>query len=75
VHISPPVAEIPGCTIAAARAGKHIVLGKPMAMTPVEADDMVAAVETDDVGLMRCGRPRRVVAVAGALIPPSPGLA
>jgi predicted dehydrogenase len=45
VHIAPPVAEIPGCTIAAAGAGKHIVLGKPMAMTTVQADDMVAAVE------------------------------
>jgi predicted dehydrogenase len=45
VHISPPVSDIPGYTIAAARAGKHIVLGKPMAMTTVEADDMVDAVE------------------------------
>src|SRR5438093_6355314 len=31
VHIAPPVAEIPEATIRAARAGKHIILGKPMA--------------------------------------------
>ena len=29
VHIAPPVAEIPECTIKAAQAGKHMVLGKP----------------------------------------------
>jgi predicted dehydrogenase len=45
VHIAPPVAEIPGCTIKAAKAGKHIILGKPMAMTVQQADRMVRAVE------------------------------
>ena len=45
VHISPPVAEIPECTIKAARAGKHIIMGKPMAMTLEQADEMVQAVE------------------------------
>lgn len=49
VHISPPVSEIPECTIAAARAGKHIVLGKPMAMTVQQADEMVRAVEAAGV--------------------------
>ena len=33
----------------AARAGKHMVLGKPMAMTVAQADEMVAAVETSGV--------------------------
>jgi predicted dehydrogenase len=45
VHIAAPVAEIPDLTIRAARADKHIVLGKPMAMTVAQADDMVDAVE------------------------------
>ena len=45
VHISPPVAEIPACTIAAARAGKHMIMGKPMAMNMQQADEMVAAVQ------------------------------
>ena len=59
VHIAPPVAEIPGCTIQAAQAGKHIVLGKPMAMTVAQANEMVEAVEAAGVkcvafqGLMR----------------------
>ena len=35
----------PSSTIRSARAGKHIVLGKPMAMTVDEADRMVEAVE------------------------------
>ncbi len=44
VQLAAPVAELPALTIAAARAGKHIVLGKPMAMTLAQADAMVAAV-------------------------------
>lgn len=44
VHICPPVADIPSATIAAARAGKHMVLSKPLAMTVTQADEMVAAV-------------------------------
>jgi predicted dehydrogenase len=44
VHLAPPVSEMAELAIAAARAGKHIVLGKPMAMTLEEADAMVAAV-------------------------------
>ncbi len=59
VHIAAPVAEIPALTMRAARAGKHIILGKPMAMTVAEADAMVAAVNDAKVmcvafqGLMR----------------------
>ena len=45
VHICPPGVEIPECTIKAARAGKHIILGKPMAMSVERADDMVEVVE------------------------------
>lgn len=45
VHLAPPVAEMPACTILAAQAGKHIILGKPMAMMLEQADLMVAAVE------------------------------
>ncbi len=41
VHIATPVCDIPALTIAAARAGKHIVMGKPMAMTMAQADAMV----------------------------------
>ena len=37
VHIATPVCDIAALTIAAARAGKHIVMGKPMAMTMVSA--------------------------------------
>ena len=59
VHIAAPVAEIPDLAIRAARAGKHIILGKPMAMTVAQADQMVAEVHAAGVtcvafqGLMR----------------------
>lgn len=49
IHLATPVSEMPACAIAAARAGKHIVLGKPMAMTMEEADRMVEAVESAGV--------------------------
>src|SRR5215510_6808115 len=49
VHIATPVSEMPDCVIRAARAGKHIVLGKPMAMTMEQADQMVDSVETSGV--------------------------
>src|SRR5215510_3256339 len=49
VHIATPVSEMADCAIMAARAGKHMVLGKPMAMTMEEADHMVEAVETSGV--------------------------
>jgi predicted dehydrogenase len=49
VLIVPPVADIPACTIKAAQAGKHIILGKPMAMTVAQATAMVNAVEASGV--------------------------
>jgi predicted dehydrogenase len=49
VHIAPPVCDIPRCVIGAAQAGKHMIMGKPMAMTVAEADAMVAAVEASGV--------------------------
>jgi predicted dehydrogenase len=49
VHIATPVSEMAEVAIAAARAGKHMVLGKPMAMTVADADRMVAAVEAAGV--------------------------
>jgi len=45
VHLAVPVSELHDLTVAAAQSGKHIVLGKPMAMTLAEADRMVEAVE------------------------------
>ena len=59
VHIASPVARIPELAIHAARAGKHIVLGKPLAMTVEEADRMIEAVDRAGVlcmpfqGIMR----------------------
>jgi len=49
VHIAPPVCDMPRCVIMAAQAGKHIIMGKPMAMTIADADAMVAAVESAGV--------------------------
>jgi predicted dehydrogenase len=49
VHLATPVSEMADCAIMAARAGKHIVLGKPMAMNMEEADRMVEAVEKSGV--------------------------
>jgi predicted dehydrogenase len=49
VHLATPVSEMADCAIMAARAGKHMVLGKPMAMTMEEADRMVEAVEASGV--------------------------
>ena len=59
VLIAAPVALIPELAIRSARAGKHIVLGKPMAMTVDEADRMIEAVDRAGVlcfpyqGIMR----------------------
>ena len=59
VQIASRVSEIPDLTIQAARVGKHIILGKPMAMTVDQADQMVRAVEVTGVvcvpfqGIMR----------------------
>ncbi len=59
VHIAAPPSEIPDIAIRAARAGKHLIVGKPMAMTVPEADRMTAAIRESGVtsvafqGLMR----------------------
>lgn len=59
VHIAAPVSELEQLTVLAARAGKHMILGKPMATTVAEADRMVEAVEAAGVtcfpfqGIMR----------------------
>jgi predicted dehydrogenase len=45
VQITSPVSEMADLAVRAARAGKHIVLGKPMAMSVAEADRIVDAVE------------------------------
>jgi predicted dehydrogenase len=58
-HIAAPVSEIAELAVRAAHAGKHIVLGKPMAMTVAEADRIVEALESTRVvclpfqGIMR----------------------
>ncbi|HEY6402875.1 MAG TPA: Gfo/Idh/MocA family oxidoreductase, partial [Blastocatellia bacterium] len=49
IHIATPVREMADCAISAAKAGKHMILGKPMAMTMEQADQMVEAVETSGV--------------------------
>ena len=49
VHLAPPVSQMHDMAVAAARAGKHILLGKPMAMTLESADRMVAAIEAAGV--------------------------
>src|SRR4051812_30542335 len=38
VHIAAPVSRLADLTILAANAGKHMIMGKPMAMTVAEAD-------------------------------------
>jgi predicted dehydrogenase len=59
VHIAAPPSQIPDIAIRAAQAGKHLIVGKPMAMTVAEADRMTAAIRESGVacvafqGLMR----------------------
>jgi len=59
VHIAAPPSEIPDIAIQAARAGKHLIVGKPMAMTVADANRMTAAIRESGVtsvafqGLMR----------------------
>ena len=59
VHIASPVAQIPELAIDSARRGKHLVLGKPMAMSVEQADRMVDEVDRSGVvclpfqGIMR----------------------
>jgi predicted dehydrogenase len=59
VQTAAPVSELAELTILAARAGKHLIIGKPMAMRLAEADAMVDAVRAAGVacfpfqGIMR----------------------
>jgi len=59
VHLAAPVSRLADLTIRSAMAGKHIILGKPMAMNVGQADRMVEAVEAAGVsciafqGIMR----------------------
>lgn len=50
VLLAAPVSEMCDLAVSAARAGKHVVLGKPMAMTLEEADRIVEAV--DEAGIV-----------------------
>jgi predicted dehydrogenase len=49
VHISPPSSEMRDCVVKAAQAGKHMVVGKPIAMNLAEADEIIEAVEASDI--------------------------
>ena len=59
VQIAAPVSESMDLAIRSARAGKHIVLGKPIAMSTAQADRIVEAIEAAGVtclpfqGIMR----------------------
>jgi predicted dehydrogenase len=52
VYIPLPNSEHAEWTIAAARAGKHVLCEKPLAMTAAEAEEMVRACATEGVLLM-----------------------
>ena len=52
VYIPLPNSEHAQWTIAAARAGKHVLCEKPLAMTAAEAEEMVRACATEGVLLM-----------------------
>ena len=59
VHIAAPPSEIPDIAVQAAAAGKHLIVGKPMAMTVDAAERMTTAIRESGVtcvafqGLMR----------------------
>ena len=52
VHLAAPVSQLEDLTIRSARAGKHIILGKPMAMNVAQADRMVDAVEAAGISCL-----------------------
>ena len=52
VYIPLPNSQHAAWTIAAARAGKHVLCEKPLAMTPAEAEEMVRACATEGILLM-----------------------
>ena len=49
VHLAAPVSELAELAIASARAGKHVLLGKPMAMNVEQANRIVEAIEAAGV--------------------------
>lgn len=49
VHLAAPVSDLAELAIASARAGKHMLLGKPMAMNVEQADQIVEAIESAGV--------------------------
>ncbi len=51
VYIATPVRPHAAQTIAAAKAGKHVLCEKPMAMNPAECDEMIAACRDNGVKL------------------------
>lgn len=64
VHLAPPVAEMADCAILAAKAGRHFILGKPMAMTLAEADRMIEAVDASGVHCVAFQGIKRLAAAA-----------
>ena len=52
VYIASPTCEHAKDTIAAARAGKHVLVEKPMAMNTVEAEEMIKVCKENNVKLM-----------------------
>ena len=52
VHLAAPPSELMALTILSAEAGKHIVLGKPMAMSVEQANRMTEAVQRAGVTCM-----------------------
>lgn len=52
VLVAPPTAKIPEYVVRSAEAGKHIIMGKPMAMTLKEADQALNAVKKAGVKLV-----------------------
>ena len=54
VHIATPVNLHREQVIAAAEAGKHVMCDKPMALSPAECADMIAACKSNGVHLQVC---------------------
>ncbi len=51
IYIATPVSDHHAQTIAAAHAGKHVVVEKPMAMSVQQCDEMIEACQANDVRL------------------------
>jgi len=54
ICIGTPSGQHPGQAIAAARAGKHVIVEKPMALRPCDAEQMITTCEQMDVKLGVC---------------------